>query len=91
MERITGEIRKAHFSGTDSFWGMADDRQRIAVLRRGNCAGVFSLDAKPGVVELEQRLEIPDGNYPDLLGGEPVSVEKGRLFCGGKPGIFLLP
>ena len=88
--RRLGEIRKTHFSGEDSFWGMADDGQRIAVLRRGGCAGVFSLDAKPGTVSLEARLEIPDGVYADLLGGEPVRVAGGKLFCSGRPAIFRL-
>ncbi len=84
------EIREAHFAGNDAFWGMADDRQRIAVLRRGGCAGVFSLDAAPGTVRPEERLEIPDGVFENLLGGEPIRVEGGRLFCSGKPAIFSL-
>ena len=88
--RRLGEIRKTCFSGADSFWGQAEDEQRIAVLRRGNCAGVFSLDGKPGLVSLEERLEIPDGRYENLLGGEPVTVEGGKLFCSGKPAIFRL-
>ena len=88
--RRLGEIRKTFFSGTDSFWGQAEDEQRIAVLRRGGCAGVFSLDGKPGLVSLEERLEIPDGRYENLLGGEPVTVEGGKLFCSGKPAIFRL-
>ena len=88
--RRLAEIRKAHFSGTDSFWGMADDGQRIAVLRRGRCAGVFSLDARGGSVALEERLEIPDGRYENLLDGEPVLVEGGRLLCSGRPAIFSL-
>ena len=83
-------IRKACFTGTDSFWGQGEDEKRIAVLRRGNCAGVFCLDAAPGAVSLEERLELPDGCYEDLLGGESVRVENGVLFAGGKPAIFRL-
>ena len=84
------EIKHACFSGTDSFWGQAEDSQRICVLRRGSCTGVFSLDAKPGTVSLEARLEIPDGRYENLLGGEPVRVTNGVLRCGGCPAIFSL-
>jgi glycosidase len=88
--RRLGEIRKTYFSGEDSFWGQAEDGQRIAVLRRGSCAGVFSLDARPGLVRLEERLEIPDGRYPDLLGGGDVTVEGGKIQSTGRPMIFSL-
>ena len=60
------------------------------MLRRGGCAGVFCLDAAPGAVNLEERLELPDGCYENLLGGESVRVEKGVLFASGKPAIFRL-
>jgi len=83
-------IRKSCFTGEDSFWGQGEDTKRIAVLRRGDCAGVFCLDAKPGSVPLEERLEIPEGCYENLLGGDPVRVEKGVLFADGKPAIFRL-
>ena len=85
-----GRLRKELFSGEDCFWGQAADEERICVLRRGSCAGVFSLDARPGAVPLEPRREIPDGVYEDLLGGAPVRVEKGALLCSGKPAIFRL-
>ena len=88
--RRLAEIKKSRFAPEDAFWGQADDGQRIAVLRRGDCAGVFSLDAKPGRVRLEERLEIPDGVYENLLGGEPVTVREGELFCDGRPAIFAL-
>ena len=88
--RRLGEIKKSCFAPEDAFWGQADDEQRIAVLRRGGCAGVFSLDAAPGAVKLEGRLEIPDGVYENLLGGEPVPVRGGELLCSGRPAIFRL-
>ena len=88
--RRLAEIKKTRFAPEDSFWGQGDDGQRIAVLRRGGCAGVFSLDAKPGWVSLEQRLEIPDGVYENLLGGDAVTAREGRLFCAGRPAIFAL-
>ena len=37
-----------------------------------------------------ERLELPDGCYEDLLGGESVRVENGVLFASGKPAIFRL-
>ena len=89
--RRLGEIKRACFSGGDAFWGQADDEQRIAVLRRGRYAGVFSLDAVPGRVRLEERLEIPDGVYRNLIDGESVPVREGVLFCSGRPAVFLLP
>ena len=88
--RRLGEIKKRCFAPEDAFWGQADDEQRIAVLRRGGCAGVFSLDAAPGAVKLEGRLEIPDGVYENLLGGEPVPVRGRELLCSGRPAIFRL-
>lgn len=88
--RRLAEIKRG-FSPEDAFWGAADDEQCIAVLRRGRHVGVFSLDSRSGPVALDTKLEIPDGVYPDLLGGEPVTVEKGLLLCTGRPAIFALP
>ena len=53
----------------------------------------FSLIQVIDPVELEygqERLEIPDGVYENLLGGEPVTVREGELFCDGRPAIFAL-
>ncbi len=86
--RRLGEIKKDCFRPDDPFWGAAEDGMRVALLRRGAWAGAFSLDALAGPVPLPERLEIPDGSYPNLLGGEPVRVEKGRLLCTGDPAIF---
>jgi hypothetical protein len=68
----------------------ADDGQRLCLLRRDKCAGLFSLDAKPGALTLEPGLEIPDGRYADLLGGGDVTVEGGRIRSSGKPAVFSL-
>ncbi len=81
---------KGRFSPEDAFWGAADDDRRIALLRRGRFAGVFSLDSRAGEVRLPEKLEIPDGDYTDLIGGETVSVRGGRLVCSGRPLIFAL-
>jgi glycosidase len=86
--RRLAEIKKTCFSPEDAFWGQGDDERRIAVLRRGRWAGVFSLDARPGRVRLEPRLAVPDGDYADLLGGGSVTVREGTLLCTGRPAIF---
>ena len=84
--RRLGEIRHGCFSGDDAFWGEADDENRIAVLRRGNCVGVFSLDSREGAV----RVDVPDGGYVNLIDGKTVSVKGQCLFCTGEPVIFSL-
>ena len=84
--RRLGEIKHRFFSGDDDFWGEADDEQRIAVLRRGSCVGVFSLDSREGTV----RVDAPDGRYVNLIDGKTVSVEENRLFCTGEPIILSL-
>ena len=85
------EIRQTEFQEEDSFRWQADDEQRLCLLRRDKCAGLFSLDARPGALTLDPGLEIPDGCYPDLLGGGEVLVEGGRIQSTGKPIIFSLP
>ena len=85
-----GQIKKQFFRPDDPFWGAAEDEMRVALLRRGNCAGVFSLDSRSGPVELPEKLEIPDGSYPNLLGGEDLLVERGRALCSGRPAIIQL-
>ena len=80
------EIKHACFSGNDAFWGGADDGLRIAALRRGNYAGVFSLDSRSGRVPLDA----PDGIYEDLIAGGTVEVKDGTVFCPGRPLIFAL-
>jgi hypothetical protein len=47
-------------------------------------AGVFSLRGKQADVELE----LPDGVYVNLIDGSTVTVEAGKLHCGGKPVII---
>ena len=84
--RRLSEIKHTCFSGDDPFWGEADDERRIALLRRGRYAGVFSLDSRSGPV----RLDAPDGSYRDLIAGETVEVKGGTLFCPGRPLIFAL-
>lgn len=84
--RRLAEIKHERFSGEDAFWGAADDEKRIAMLRRGNIAGVFSLDSRSGSVPVDA----PDGRYRDLIAGGEIEVKDGTLFCPGKPLIFAL-
>ena len=88
--RRLGEIKRSCFTGDDAFWGAADDGQRIALLRRGRYAGIFSLDSRAGEVLLPEKLAIPDGGFTDLIRGEAVTVRGGKLFCPGRPLIFAL-
>ena len=46
--------------------------------------GVFSLRGEAGLLPVD----LPDGQYRDLLGGDIVEVRAGRLGTGGEPMIF---
>jgi len=82
--RRLGEIKHRFFSGEDGFWAAADDEKHIAVLQRGKCFGVFSLHSLSGMA----ALDAPDGAYENLIDGETVTVENGKLLCIGKPVIL---
>ena len=53
-------------------------------------SALFSLDSLAGEVSLPEKLEIPEGDYADLIDGGTVSVRDGKLFCPGRPLIFAL-
>ncbi len=46
--------------------------------------GVFSLRGEHGLIPVE----LPDGQYTDLLSGGTVEIRAGRLGCSGEPMIF---
>lgn len=89
MQRLY-EIKK-RFGADDRFFGDADDENDIALLRRSGferCfAGIFSLKGKSAVLETD----IPDGEYENLIDGERVCVEGGKIACTGEPIIIELP
>ena len=83
-------IRKECFGEADAFTAEADDRHAIAVMERvgeeGRSFGIFSLRGKSAAV----RVEVPDGEYENLIDGSTLIVENGQVFCGGSPIIFTL-
>lgn len=46
--------------------------------------GIFSLRGEHALLQVN----LPDGQYHDLLSGEPVEIRAGKLGCGGEPLIF---
>ena len=83
-----GAIKHEVLGCDDYFLAAADDALEIAILERGNAQakkyGVFSLHSRAGQVQIGA----PDGAYRNLIDGETVLVENGRIFCAGKPIIF---
>ena len=89
--RRLAEIKRTAFAPDDWFLAAADDEKKIAVLRRGGgrgqSIGVFPLGGRGG----EVPLDVPDGDYEELIGGGTVSVKNGRICCPDRPLIFTLP
>lgn len=73
--------------GPDDDFLARDGGGHIAVMERQNAAGaklgVFSLRSAPGTV----AVNLPDGDYENLLDGGAVSVREGRLSTDGRPVI----
>ena len=82
------EIKRERFTGRDCFWASARDEDSIAVMERfgpeRRLLGIFSLRAGSARVPVE----LPDGEYENLIDGESVMVENGTLWCRGKPIIL---
>ena len=82
------EIKKNFLSEDDSFSAAADDRKTIAVMERRNGDrrkfGVFSLRSESADVEID----VPDGDYEDLISGRTVMVKDKIMKCDGRPVIF---
>lgn len=81
-------VKKNCLSEDDSFSAAADDEHAIAVMERRNGEdrkiGIFSLHSESA----EISIDVPDGEYTDLIGGGRVSVKKGIFKCTGRPVIF---
>ena len=81
------EIKK-HPLLTDSSYHLTALRHDIALAlhEKGGrkLVGVFSLRGEHGTI----GVELPDGQYTDLLSGGTVEIRGGRLGCGGEPVIF---
>jgi len=80
---------KQIFGQSDWFLAKADDKNNIAVLRRGSgkseFLGVFSLKAGKAAVPVP---ELPDGTYKELISGKSVRIISGELVCKGEPVII---
>ncbi len=87
MQRLAA-LKKELFTGEDSFWATADDARAVAVMERfsaaRHCVGVFSLRGESA----EVAVPLPDGEYRSAIGGNPVRVADGKLFCDGTPLIL---
>lgn len=85
------EIKRTALDPQDDFLARADDKHAIAVLERVGSGrrkvGVFSLRSETAAVEVPA----PDGDYVNLIDGEPVSVKNNKIRCEGRPIIFTLP
>lgn len=90
LERL-GEIKKEFLGEEDSFLARADDEHAVAVMERfsdsRHTIGIFSLQGKSA----EVKVEVPDGEYGELLRGGSVLVKNGQVACAGEPIIFTLP
>ena len=84
-------IKKRCFTGTDAFWGAADDAHKAAVLERfgpeRRFVGVFSLRGEPAAL----TVPLEDGDYVNLIDERPVAVRGGTLRCEGRPLILSAP
>lgn len=81
-------IKKQQFGVSDYFFASADDDNDIAVMERGSagrkCVGVFSLKAKSETV----TVDLPDGNYENLIDGTVKTVKDGQMEIDGTPVIL---
>lgn len=83
-------IKKQQFGVSDYFFASADDDNDIAVMERGSagckCVGVFSLKAKSGTVPVD----LPDGDYENLIDGTVKTVKDGKMEIDGTPVILTI-
>lgn len=83
-------IKKQQFGVSDYFFASADDDNDIAVMERGSdghkCVGVFSLKVKGGAV----TVDLPDGDYENLIDGTVKTVKDGKLEMDGTPVILTI-
>ena len=86
--RKLSRIKREILSADDFFFASALDETKTAVMTRvnrdGKKVGVFSLKSLPARV----RLDVPDGDYRNLIDDTTVSVTDGILVTGGSPVIF---
>ncbi len=83
------EIKKNNLDADDYFFASSDDKNDIAIFVRDNNKrkkiGVFSLKSKSAKI----NVDVPDGEYKNLIDGEVIKVENKSLECKGKPIIII--
>lgn len=81
-------IKHEYFGSVDWFWCKTDDETSLAICERGGngrrFVGIFPLCAKAQ----ECAVDVPDGEYEDLIHGGTVAAREGKLHCTGAPVIF---
>ena len=84
-------LKKEALGEADAFLARADDAHAIAVMERFSperrAVGVFSLRGERAAV----GLDVPDGEYAELIRGGSVLVKNGQILSDGEPVIFTLP
>lgn len=84
-------IKKECLSPDDAFFAAALDDSKTAIMTRvsadGKKIGVFSLKS----LETDVRLDVPDGEYQNLIDGSIVTVSTGILHTRGTPVILAIP
>lgn len=82
------EIKSKYLGADDSQWCDADDEHAVAVFTRegsrGKTAGIFSLKGESA----EIAVELPDGDYINLIDSNIVSVKCSKLRTNGEPIII---
>ncbi len=83
------KIKKTYLDSDDCFTAEADGENDVAIMQRDNNSkrkiGVFSLKSK----SCDVNIDIPDGDYENLIDGSTVKVQNKKLHCSGKPIILL--
>ena len=81
-------LKKEYYPADGWFGAEADDEQHAICARCENAdtllAGLFSLKGNP----VRMKLDVPDGEYDELISGGKVSVRNGMLETGGEPLIL---
>ncbi len=88
--RKLGEIKKDPMLADSSYRVQALPRDILCAVHQAGgrrLVGVFSTRGESGPVSVD----VPDGQYTDLLGGGCVEVRAGQLSCKGRPVIFAAP
>lgn len=96
LMRTLSQVKHERLGARDLMTFAPDSVHDVAVVYRDDLAGerggartvgVFSLRGRT----VDVRLDVPDGDYENLLGGEAVSVRDGHATTQGEPILFGCP